>query len=123
MNAEGTTVVRNPHAWTEAFNVIYVDQPVGSGWSYHSNDTKESRTIRDNSRVSSYDLVAFLKLFGEAFPEYASKPLHIGGEAFGSRSAVVLAEAVMEYNLHLAHGNGGRLEHAIPLTSVIIVNG
>lgn len=32
-NADGKTLKSNPHSWNENANLIYIDQPIGTGFS------------------------------------------------------------------------------------------
>ena len=38
-STEKNTTVRNPYGWNEKVNIIYLDQPVGTGFSYGASDT------------------------------------------------------------------------------------
>lgn len=100
----------NPYSWTEAANMLYVDQPVGTGWSYGKTG--------DRSEISSLDLIAFLGLFFEAFPSYRDRELHLAGESFGGRFVTSLAVAIMDYNAIVSDSM-----HRIRLSSILIGNG
>lgn len=61
------TLEYNPGRWDEFANMLFVDSPVGTGFSY----------VSTNSYLSELDQVAaqfivFLEKFLEMFPEFAS---------------------------------------------------
>lgn len=54
-------------SWDEFANVIFVDSPVGTGFSYVDTDSY----LHDLDQVSK-DMVTFLEKFFVLFPEYQS---------------------------------------------------
>ncbi|CEJ92551.1 hypothetical protein VHEMI08197 [[Torrubiella] hemipterigena] len=98
--------VRNPYSWNSNANVIFVDQPVGSGFSYYDSAST------DNSPAAAKDLYAMLSLFMEQFPQYATQDFHISGESYAGHyipvtGAEILSHANSKINLKsLLIGNG-----------------
>ena len=65
----------NANSWTKLGNVLYIDQPVGSGYSGGSVEA----TI--NSQVTQ-SFVSWLSVFYNIFPEMKSKKTYITGESY-----------------------------------------
>ncbi|OAA40513.1 carboxypeptidase Y [Beauveria brongniartii RCEF 3172] len=61
---ENLTVVRNPDSWNNKANVLYIDQPVNTGFSYGS--------AVNTTVAASKDIYALLSLFFQQFPQYAA---------------------------------------------------
>ncbi|KAJ5339158.1 hypothetical protein N7452_005886 [Penicillium brevicompactum] len=76
-DGNSTNLVRNPHSWTQLGNVLYVDQPVGTGLSTAS----VPYPVRDNGQVTT-DFAAWLIGFFEYFPHLQSKKIHLMGESY-----------------------------------------
>lgn len=72
-----TNLEQNPHSWTKLGNVLYVDQPAGTGFSTASTPNP----VRDNERVST-DFHKWLQNFYEHFPDMLSKQVHMIGESY-----------------------------------------
>ncbi|KAI1933008.1 carboxypeptidase C [Ophidiomyces ophidiicola] len=68
-------LVYNPHAWNSNASVIFLDQPVNTGFSYSTSSVS-------NTAAASKDVYAFLKMFFQQFPEYSKLPFHIAGESY-----------------------------------------
>src|SRR5882762_9230389 len=62
---EGKHVTRNPYSWNENFNILFVDQPVGVGFSYQVAGGPKV----DRSWQAGEDMYAFFQLFLSRFPE------------------------------------------------------
>lgn len=114
-----TSVTPNPYSWTEQFNVVYLDQPAGVGFSYlgHSSD---GDSYHHRSEMSAFDVVAFIRLLYEAFPHVATLDLHLSGESYAGRYIPTIADAIIDYNEFFVAG--GNLTMAIPLRSLMIGN-
>lgn len=83
VSADGSSLVMRQYAWTNNFNVMYIDNPVGTGFSYTmSNDGFAT----DENEVGQ-DLLNFLYQFYELYPQYQNLPLYITGESYAVRSA------------------------------------
>ena len=65
----------NPYAWTKLANVLYIDQPVGTGFS------SGSRLARSNADVTR-DFYQWLKVFYGEFPGMKSKNTYLMGESY-----------------------------------------
>nr|ALO61072.1 serine carboxypeptitase-like protein 49 [Dionaea muscipula] len=88
------TLVWNDYGWDQSANMIFVDSPTGTGFSY-SNDSRDSR--HDEVGVSN-DLYDFIQAFFGAHPSYASNPFFITGESYGGHYVPAFASRVNQGN-------------------------
>ncbi|KAF3400226.1 Carboxypeptidase Y [Penicillium rolfsii] len=88
-----TQIKRNPYSWTQLGHVLYVDQPVGTGFSTASNPYP----VRDNDMVTT-DFVAWLNSFFTYFPLLQSKKIHLMGESYAGIYIPHFTAALMESN-------------------------
>lgn len=73
--------------WVKDYNVMFIDNPVGSGFSYVDSEdllTKTNQEIAD-------DLVEFMKKFYELHPEFRAVDLHIMTESYGGKMGAQFA--------------------------------
>ncbi|XP_061584741.1 lysosomal protective protein [Cololabis saira] len=102
---DGATLLYNPYSWNKIANMLYLESPVGVGFSY-SDDTKYAT---NDTEVSMNNYLA-LKEFFQLFPEFSKNQLFLTGESYGGIYIPTLAERVMEddsLNLQgIAVGNG-----------------
>ncbi|EGX89991.1 carboxypeptidase Y [Cordyceps militaris CM01] len=97
-------VVDNPDSWNNRANILFLDQPVGTGYSYGEGV--------DSSLAASKDIYALLKLFFQQFPQYAKQDFHIAGESYAGHFIPHDATEI------LSHPDSG-----INLKSILIGNG
>lgn len=77
-------------------NVLFIDNPVGSGFSYVDSRGSFART---NTQIAE-DLLNFLKQFYKRFPLFQSVPLHIFSQSYGGKMAVEFAYLVDQERKH-----------------------
>lgn len=77
--------------WIKTHNVLFVDNPVGTGYSYV--DDLELLT-EDNAQIAR-DLVELLRGFYKKLPQFKTVPLHIFGESYGGKMAVDFARLLI----------------------------
>ncbi|CAG9833773.1 unnamed protein product [Diabrotica balteata] len=75
------------HTWVQWVNVLFVDNPVGTGLSFVSNNTLYAR---NNSQIAT-DFLKFLKNFYRKLPKFKTVPLYIFSESYGGKMAVEIA--------------------------------
>lgn len=73
--ANATKPAYNHYSWTKLANVLYVDQPVGTGFS------TGSAQATDNAQVTQ-EFYQWLKAFYTSFPVLQSKNVHLMGESY-----------------------------------------
>ncbi|XP_017772123.1 PREDICTED: retinoid-inducible serine carboxypeptidase-like [Nicrophorus vespilloides] len=82
--------------WVKDANVLFIDNPVGTGYSYV--DSAAAYT-RDNKQIAE-DLVALMKGFYEKMPSFKTVPLYITAESYGGKMAaefgLVLDKAIKD---------------------------
>ncbi|KAF7132243.1 hypothetical protein RHSIM_Rhsim09G0147200 [Rhododendron simsii] len=77
-----------------ASNLLYVDQPIGTGFSYSS----DKRDIRHNEDGVSNDLYDFLQAFFKEHPEYVENDFYITGESYAGHYIPAFAARVHRGN-------------------------
>ncbi|KAI0789565.1 serine carboxypeptidase [Abortiporus biennis] len=114
---EGNSTIRNSHSWNEVVNIIYLDSPIGTGFS-HSTDGSKVDTLAD----VAVDVYAFMQVFLNHFSEYSAAPFHIAGESWGGHYVPTVANYIFQRNKELIYApRRGILK--INLSSVILANG
>ncbi|KAJ4819558.1 Serine carboxypeptidase 1 [Rhynchospora pubera] len=73
-------------SWTQVSNVIFVDSPVGTGFSY--SRTEEGFQTSDSQTVSH--LVTFLHKWLDKHPKFELSSLYIGGDSYSGKIIPVL---------------------------------
>lgn len=81
--------IRNS-SWVTEVNVVFVDNPVGTGFSYVDSS---SLLTTKNSQIAE-DLVAFTTGFLENHPEFKEIPFYIFCESYGGKMAAEYALAL-----------------------------
>ena len=84
----------NPWRWNMISNMVFLEQPVGVGFSY--SDNKDDYKIGD-SQAAKDNLQTILK-FLERFPRFANSPLFITSESYGGHYMPTLASEIVKYN-------------------------
>ncbi|XP_018490155.1 serine carboxypeptidase-like 21 [Raphanus sativus] len=90
----------NPYSWSKVSNIIYLDSPVGVGYSYSKN--KSDYKINDSTTAA--DSYAFLVEWFKMFPEFQSNPFFISGESYAGVYVPTLALEVVKGHLTFKKG-------------------
>lgn len=100
-------LTKNVYSWNEHANVVYVDQPIGTGFSKGS-----IADYATSEEVIASDFYTFLKGFLEKFPEYHSRPMFITGESYAGHYIPAIASYIYQQKnpdvnlVGVAIGNG-----------------
>ncbi|KAJ6395307.1 hypothetical protein OIU77_020548 [Salix suchowensis] len=84
----------NDYGWDKASNIIFVDQPTGTGFSY----TTEETDIRHDETGVSNDLYDFLQAFFKEHPQLAKNEFYITGESYAGHYIPAFASRVHQGN-------------------------
>ncbi|CAN1182128.1 Serine carboxypeptidase-like 48 [Linum perenne] len=91
---EDMSLVWNDFGWDQASNILYVDQPTGTGFSYTTDDSD----IRHNEVGVSNDMYNFLQEFFKGHPKYAANDFFITGESYAGHYIPALASRIYKGN-------------------------
>jgi cathepsin A (carboxypeptidase C) len=111
VNADGTDTITNPSSWNSNANLLYIDQPAGTGFSYGTGmDVNEKGVARD-----MYD---FLQQFMQQHSKYAELDFFAVGESYAGHYIPAVTHEVWKNNNNLPTG-----AIKIKLTGTAIGNG
>jgi cathepsin A (carboxypeptidase C) len=99
------TIERNDYSWNSNASVIFLDQPVGVGFSYSGKNVT-------NTLTASADVHALLELFFHEFPEYSTQDFHVAGSSYSGHYVPAIAHSIVSEPLSV-----------INLKSILIGNG
>uniref|UniRef100_A0A0E0R841 Uncharacterized protein n=1 Tax=Oryza rufipogon TaxID=4529 RepID=A0A0E0R841_ORYRU len=87
-------IIYRPETWTKVSNIIFVDSPIGAGFSYAA--TMEGSKSSDTKTVKQ--LYIFLRKWLHDHPQFLLSPLYIGGDSYSGIIVPTLALAIDESN-------------------------
>ena len=128
----------NPYSWVQKSNLIFLDQPIGVGFSYASwkNDTqgkkKSPATRIFSSQQGARDLSAFMHLLAThsdgPFGSYKNgssvypRDFHVAGESYAGRYIPLMVDQILTDNA-LYEKNPEQGLRPLPVQSMLIGNG
>ena len=86
------SLVRNPFAWNRRSNMLYLEQPVGVGFSYQEGSPA---LYKSGDESAATDNAAFLRGWLAQHPAFAGRDLWLAGESYGGLYVPTLAQAVL----------------------------
>lgn len=96
----------NPYSWNNNASVIFLDQPVGVGYSYTEGEDITS------TAAAAKDVFIFLELFFQKFPQFIKNKFHIAGESYAGHYIPLFASEIIN-----------NADRSFELASVLIGNG
>ncbi|OEL35703.1 Serine carboxypeptidase-like 19 [Dichanthelium oligosanthes] len=82
----------NPYSWTKAASILFVDSPVGAGFSFSRNP--KGYNVGDVS--ASLQLRVFLRKWFTEHPSYLKNNFYIGGDSYAGKIVPFLAQKISE---------------------------
>ncbi|XP_057982228.1 serine carboxypeptidase-like 45 [Malania oleifera] len=89
-------LTRNEYSWNTVANMLYVESPVGVGFSYSVTKSFYS-SVTDN--ITAQDNFSFLVGWLAKFSEYKSNALFLAGESYAGHYVPQLAELILNHRL------------------------
>lgn len=91
-NRDGRSLYENVFGWNKFANVLYIEAPVGVGFSYYTGDPPKYND--DNTAKDNYN--ALLDFFENVFPEYKQRDFYISGESYAGVYIPTLAADIVK---------------------------
>ncbi|CAF1330848.1 unnamed protein product [Adineta ricciae] len=85
------TMVVNNGSWHFYANLLFIDQPIGTGFSYAENN----RFIKELDVMAEH-FVGFLDRYIEVFPKLLEDDIYLAGESFAGQYIPYIAKAILE---------------------------
>merc|ERR1712100_87494 len=112
-SSDGKKFKLHTHAWNQVANMLYLDGPVGTGYSYTTKKKDHHMTDEQAGKDNYHALQSFLKIH----PKFKGRPVYIAGESYGGVLVPMFASAVIQ-------GNSRSKGHKkINLSGIVVGNG
>uniref|UniRef100_M4C8P8 Uncharacterized protein n=1 Tax=Brassica campestris TaxID=3711 RepID=M4C8P8_BRACM len=90
-NGSLVSLVSTTYSWTQMANIIYLDQPIGAGFSYSrtplgkTSDTNEAKMIHE-----------FLQKWLSKHPQFFSNPFYATGDSYSGKTVPALVQEISQ---------------------------
>jgi carboxypeptidase C (cathepsin A) len=86
-NEEKAYFEYNKFSWNNNAHVLFVDQPLGTGFSF----IEKASELRTNTHDISVDFYNFLQNFYIKYPQFKNRELYLTGESFAGHYIPAIA--------------------------------
>ncbi|XP_065881157.1 serine carboxypeptidase-like 2 isoform X2 [Euphorbia lathyris] len=104
-------LILNPHTWTQVASIIFIDIPVGTGFSYATNSFASLST----DLLQVQQAYQFFTKWLRGHPEFVTNPVYIAGDSYSGITLPAIVHRIIK-------GNEQRMEPLINLKGYIIGN-
>ncbi|KAH3900897.1 serine-type carboxypeptidase SCDLUD_002356 [Saccharomycodes ludwigii] len=96
-------LIINPGSWHTKYDMVYLDQPLGTGFS-HKSESSSLENVQfydgDLAQDVSKHFIQFLNNYFKLFPEDLSKEIYLSGESYAGQYIPFFANEILNYNLN-----------------------
>ncbi|PIA63204.1 hypothetical protein AQUCO_00200904v1 [Aquilegia coerulea] len=93
-NGSLPSLVLNPYSWTKVSNVLFVDSPIGAGFSY----SKTLQGSYGSDTIFAKQIYIFLKKWLVDHPDFLENPLYIASLSYSGLTIPVIAQVISDGN-------------------------
>lgn len=111
MSKDGQKVMFRKRTWARRYSMLYVDQPVGTGYSFTDSESGYARNMTDVGR----DMLEFLQQFFTLFGELAQNEFYVTGESYAGKYVPTVGAVL--------HQNAATMRVKINFRGIAIGNG
>ncbi|KAJ5151820.1 hypothetical protein N7492_010115 [Penicillium capsulatum] len=108
------TLEYNNGSWDEFANLLFVDQPVGTGLSF----VDTNKYLHELDEMAA-NFMVFLEKFFALFPEYENDDIYLAGESYAGQYIPYIAKSIVDHNKKATQDGGKKW----PLRGMLIGNG
>lgn len=126
---QNLTLKMRQYSWSHTHNLLYIDNPVGTGYSF----TDDDKGYATNETEVGRDLYNALVQFFKMFPDLWTNDFYVTGESYAGKYVPAISHAIKDYNFKakqkinlkgLAIGNGlTDPEHQLNYADYLYQNG
>lgn len=87
---ENLDITSNNFSWTSRASMIFLDQPVNTGFSFGSGRVN---TTADAAK----DVYSLMTLFFQQFPQYAKQDFHVAGSSYSGHYVPAIAAEILSH--------------------------
>ncbi|KAJ9586811.1 hypothetical protein L9F63_019597, partial [Diploptera punctata] len=91
---DNKSLLKNPYSWHKNHSIIFIDSPVGTGFSYTDD---EAGYASDEVQIGD-ELYTAMTQFLTLFPELQKVPFYITGESYGGKYVPALGYTIHQRN-------------------------
>ncbi|KAL9238148.1 hypothetical protein vseg_012615 [Gypsophila vaccaria] len=85
---------QNPYSWTKVASIIFLDSPVGTGFSYATS----SEAYYSTDTLQSAHIYDFLRKWLINHPEFTKNPLYISGDSYSGMIIPIIVQDILQGN-------------------------
>uniref|UniRef100_A0A023GNB6 Carboxypeptidase n=1 Tax=Amblyomma triste TaxID=251400 RepID=A0A023GNB6_AMBTT len=111
LSDDGENAAFRELTWAQRYSMLYVDQPVGTGYSFTADEAGYARNQTDVGR----DMLEFLQQFFTLFGELAQNEFYLTGESYAGKYVPTVGAAL--------HENADSMRVKINFRGIAIGNG
>ncbi|WMV27293.1 hypothetical protein MTR67_020678 [Solanum verrucosum] len=89
-NGSLPTMILNPYSWTKVASIIFIDLPVGTGFSYATTPT----ALQSSDLQATDHAYQFLCKWFVDHPEFLKNPFYVGGDSYSGRIVPFLTQII-----------------------------
>ncbi|KAG2095727.1 Alpha/Beta hydrolase protein [Suillus discolor] len=114
VNADANSTTLNPYSWNNVSNMIYIDQPIETGFSHGDDEANSTQS------AAPFVWTAFQVLFeNKLFSKYASREFIFASESYGGHYVPGFVTYFEQQNALIASGK----IHGVPISvSALMIN-
>ncbi|ODV61442.1 serine-type carboxypeptidase, partial [Ascoidea rubescens DSM 1968] len=124
LNKNSNTFYINNGSWIDNGDLVFIDQPANTGYSYSKDYSYELVDV-------SFNFMLFLKNYFKVFPNDINKNLYLTGESYSGQYIPYFANSILDHNEKVLNANKNQssslidsdFNYIINLKSLIIGNG
>eukprot|EP01084_Bolivina_argentea_P305385 527562_1 len=94
-NLENGTLAINPGSWNKFASMLYIEQPIGTGFSF-SNDPNDYLNIGDEDCAA--DIYSMILGFLDQFPQYKTNDFYMASESYGGHFMPTTTKYIVDHN-------------------------